>query len=99
VTHANKDPYGDVAVGVWSDEWPGSVARSEPSGKYSLPVRNVALGRFYVAVVQWETCGQRGEVRTAVDCQHVSNRVEFTITDHCKGPGASNSTKVDFVGP
>jgi hypothetical protein len=99
VKHASGDPYADVAVGVWSDEWSGSVTRSEASGKYSLPLRNVPLGRFWVAVVQWETCGQQGERRTAVDCQRRSNLVEITITEHCEGAGASNAAVVEFTGP
>lgn len=97
--HASGDPYADVAVGVWSDEWSGNVTRTEPNGKFSLPLRNVPLGRFWVAVVQFETCGQQGDVRTAVDCQRHSNLVEITITEHCVGAGASNSAVVEFVGP
>jgi hypothetical protein len=86
VKHASGDPYADVAVGVWSDEWSGSVTRSEGSGKYSLPLREVPLGKFLVAVVQWESCGQQGERRTAV-------------TEHCEGAGASNAAVVEFTGP
>jgi hypothetical protein len=99
VKHASGDPYADVAVGVWSDAWPGRVTRTEPSGKFSLSIRSVELGRFYVAVVQWETCGQQGDDRTAVDCHYLSNRVEITITEHCEGAGASNSAVVEFTGP
>jgi hypothetical protein len=99
VSHAGGGGYGDVAVGVWSDEWWGSVTTTEPSGKFSLPLRNVPLGTFWVAVVQWETCGQHGDSRSAVECNRLSNRVEITITEHCKGPGASNSAVIEFTGP
>jgi hypothetical protein len=94
VTHANKSPYPDVSVGVWSDTWDGQLARSEASGKFEISLTGFPVGKYYVAVVEAGTCqsGARG-------CQLRSNRLEVTVTEKCTGAGANQVTEVSFVGP
>ena len=99
MTHGNGDPYAGAAIGVWTDQWPGRVVQSEPSGKYSLNLADPGAADYRVAVVRLETCPWQGELQTAVDCEKMSNLVAFTITAHCQGSGASNVTQVDFTGP
>jgi hypothetical protein len=99
VTHGSGDPYAGAAIGVWTNDWPGRVVQSEPSGKYSVNLADPGAGDYKVAVVRLETCPWQGELQTAVDCEKLSNLVSFVITEHCEGPGASNVTKVDFTGP
>lgn len=96
VKHASGDPFADVAVGAWSDAWQGWVTTSEPNGKYEISLTNVPFGKYYVAVVRLETCGQRDGLPTAVDCRRLSNVVEITVTED---PNVNRVTEVDFIGP
>lgn len=96
VRHASGDPYGGVTVGVWSDAWQGRVYTSETDGKYDLLLTDVPFGKYHVAVVRLETCGQRDGVPTAVDCQRRSNVVDVTVTEDCN---VNRVTEVDFTGP
>ena len=99
VKHANGNAYAGVAVGVWSDIWEGRVSVSEADGKYDVSLGGVPPGKFKVAVVQLETCGQRDGLPTANACQRRSNVVEVTTTEQCSGAGASQVPMVDFTGP
>ena len=99
VLHGNGAPYGDVAVGVWSAEWDGAVTVSEPNGKYELRLNHVPPGAFQVAVVQFDTCGQRDGDATARDCKKLSNVVGMVTTESCTGDGASQVTEIEFSGP
>ena len=99
VRHANGSPYPGVAIGVWGDVWQGRVAVSEASGKFELSLSDVPVGKYKVAAVRLETCGQRDGLPTAVDCKRVSNVVEVTTTDKCEGAGANQVTEVKFTGP
>jgi hypothetical protein len=99
VKHANGSGYPDVAVGVWSDAWEGAVTVSEADGKYDLPLTNVPAGKYKVAVVRLETCGQRDGRTTAIACQPRSSPVVVTTTDNCTGAGANQVTEVNFSGP
>jgi hypothetical protein len=96
VKHANGDPFADVAVGVWSDVWEGAVTTTLADGKYDAPLTNVPFGKYHVAVVRLETCGQRDEQPTAVNCQRRSNVVDITVTEDCN---VNRVTEVEFIGP
>jgi hypothetical protein len=99
VKHANGSGYADVAVGVWGDVWEGAVTVSEADGKYELPLSNVPVGKYKVAVVRLETCGQRDGRPTANTCQLRSKPVGITTTDNCTGTGANQVSEVNFSGP
>jgi len=72
---------------------------SKEDGRYDLTLGGVPPGRFKVAVVRLETCGQRDGLPTARDCVARSNLVEVTTTEQCTGAGASQVPFVDFTGP
>jgi hypothetical protein len=96
VRHASGDPFAGVTVGVWSAEWQGRVYTSLADGKYDLLLTDVPFGKYQVAVVRLETCGERDGLPTAVDCQRRSNVVEVTVTEDCN---VNRVTEVDFTGP
>ena len=95
VTHANKSPYPDVAVGIWSDTWDGQVAFTEASGKFDVSLTGMPVGKYYVSVVEAGTC----QLPAARACQLRSNKLEVTVTEKCAGTGANQVTEVSFVGP
>jgi len=99
VKHANGSPYPGVAIGVWNDAWQGRVAVSEASGKFDLNLTDVAVGKFKVAAVRLETCGQADGQPTASNCKLISNVREVTTTEKCEGAGANQVTEVKVTGP
>jgi hypothetical protein len=96
VKHGSGDPFGGVAVGVWSAAWEGRVTTSQPDGKYEITLSDVPVGHYWVAVVRLDTCGQRDGQPTAKDCQRRSNEVEITVTEDCN---VNRVTEVEFTGP
>jgi hypothetical protein len=72
---------------------------SEADGKYDIELGGVPPGKFYVAVVRLETCGQQDGRPTASSCQRRSNVVEVYTTEHCEGADAVQVPEVDFTGP
>lgn len=96
VKHANGSAYPGVAVGVWSNTWLGAVAVSDAEGKYDIPLSNVPVGQYLIAVVRLETCTLQGGLPTASGCTRLSKPIEFTITEDCN---VSRVTEVDFIGP
>ncbi|MFN2227020.1 MAG: carboxypeptidase-like regulatory domain-containing protein [Anaerolineae bacterium] len=96
VKHGSGSAYPGVAVGVWSNTWLGAVAVSDAEGKYDIPLTNVPVGQYLVAVVDLGSCPQQGGLPTASGCTRLSKPVEFTITEDCN---VSRVTEVDFTGP
>ena len=95
--HPNGDPFAGVAVGVWSGTWEGEVRESQADGKYDIPLTNVPYGKYHVAVVKFETCSQRADgLRTAANCERLSNVVDITVTEFCE---VNRVTEVEFRGP
>jgi hypothetical protein len=100
IKHASGDPYPNVVVGVWSDDWQGRVSGpSEADGKYDVDLGDVPAGNFMVAVVKVETCSTRDGLPTARDCQRLSNVKGVTITEECTGEGVVQVSVVNFTGP